>query len=190
MRDLVIATVAVLLMAGPAASEEMQALSAEGKALIQRFGGALKSELAAAMADGGPVDAISVCNVRAPEIAAAVSNDSDGWAIVRSSHKLRNPKNAPDAYTAQSIEAFLKRAESGEPATDIVKAEILEEDGQRVFRMVKAIPTGTVCLNCHGGDEVTPEVVAALEELYPNDEARGFKEGDIRGVFSLRKSLY
>ena len=122
------------------------------------------------------------------EIAEAVSQDT-GWMISRSSHKLRNPKNAPDAYTAAAIEEFLARQNAGEAAADLAKAEIVEAEGGQVFRMVKAIPTGELCLNCHGGTEVKPEVVEALAELYPEDQARGFKVGEMRGVFTLQKPL-
>jgi hypothetical protein len=53
---------------------------------------------------------------------------------------------------------------------------------------MKAIPTAKVCLACHGS-AITPEVTAALDEAYPQDQARGYAEGDIRGAFSLSKPL-
>lgn len=176
------------LAAGPVAAQDKKALMAEGKALMQEFGGALKSELQAAIEEGGPVKAIEVCNLRAPEIAESVSRDT-GWMISRSSHKLRNPENAPDPYTAAAIEEFLARQAAGESPADLAKAEIVEEAGGRLFRMVKAIPTGALCLNCHGGAEVKAEVVEALAKLYPEDQARGFKVGEMRGVFTLKRAL-
>ena len=66
---------------------------------------------------------------------------------------------------------------------------IVEEDGQKVFRFVKAIPTAQPCLNCHGGDDVKVEVVEKLAELYPEDTARGFSVDQMRGVFTLSKTL-
>src|SRR6056297_2963047 len=149
-------------MTAAALAQDIDALSAEGRAMIQEFGGALKSELLAAVEAGGPAHAVSVCNLRAPEIAAE---------------------------TAAAIEAFLERAAAGEPVADLARAGMVEEGDARVFRMVKAIPTGALCLNCHGGSEVKPDVEAALSDLYPEDEARGFAEGDMRGVFTLRKVL-
>lgn len=174
------------LAAGSASATDMSALVNEGKSLMAAFGGALKAELTAAVEAGGPVNAIGVCNEVAQSMAAEASAES-GWTIARSSHLLRNPENAPDAYTAAAIEDFLARQAAGEPAADLVRAEIVEEDGQQVFRMVKAIATGGACLGCHGGDQVSPEVVAKLAELYPNDEARGFSEGEMRGVFTLSR---
>lgn len=171
-----------------AADDEMTALVGEAKGLMQEFGGALKAELSAAIKAGGPVNAIGVCNEVAPEIAASVSAGS-GWTVGRSSHRLRNPDNAPDAFTAAAIAEFLEREAAGESPDDLVKAAIVEEDGQRVFHMVKAIPTGDLCVNCHGGDEVKPEVEAKLTQLYPDDAARGFAAGQMRGVFTLSKVL-
>lgn len=171
-----------------AADDEMTALVDEAKGLMGSFGGTLKDELMAAVKAGGPVNAIGVCNEVAPEIAASVSEGS-GWNVGRSSHRLRNPDNAPDAFTAAAIAEFLEREAAGEKPDDLAKAAIVEEDGKQVFHIVKAIPTGDLCVNCHGGDEVTAEVEAKLAQLYPDDEARGFSVGQMRGVFTLSKVL-
>jgi hypothetical protein len=50
-----------------------------------------------------------------------------------------------------------------------------------------SIPT---CLNCHGevGKDVKAEDYKVLKSLYPNDVAVGYKEGDLRGMFSIRFS--
>jgi hypothetical protein len=185
---LISATLAVGLIAGSASAGEMEDLVAEGKGLVQQFGGALKTELLAAVEAGGPVNAINVCNLQAPAMATSMS-EASGWSIGRSSHLLRNPANAPDEFTATAIEEFLARQVAGESAADLAKAAIVEENGQRVFRLVKAIPTGGLCLNCHGGDNVKPIIVDRLAELYPEDMARGFSEGEMRGVFTLSKQL-
>lgn len=181
---------AMALAAAPAqaADEDMTALMGEAGGLIKVFAETLQGELKAGMQAGGPVNAISVCNEKAPEIAINAPSDPS-WTIGRSSHKLRNPDNAPDAYLAAVIDEFVAREAAGEAAADLVKAEIVEENGSRVFRMVKAIPTGETCVNCHGGDEVKADVVEKLAELYPNDAARGFQQGQMRGVFTVIKAL-
>jgi hypothetical protein len=189
MKSPMMAAATLLLCASVAHAQDKAALAKEGKALIGQFAGALKAELTGAIEAGGAVTAVNVCHTRAPEIAASVSGASEGWVIARSSHKLRNPSNAPDAFTEAAIAEFLARQEAGAAAEDLVTTEIVEEGGDKVFRMVKAIPTGALCLSCHGGAEVAPDVEAALARLYPQDEARGFREGEMRGVFTLRKRL-
>ncbi len=178
----------LLLLGGPVLADEKQALAQEGKQVIGAFAGALKKELVGAMKTGGPRHAITVCNVKAPAIASQVSLDT-GWMVARSSHKLRNSNNKSDDFTRSAIEEFLKRQASGEKAVDMAKVGIIEEDGKKVFRMVKAIPTGEVCLNCHGAGEVKSDTEEALAALYPDDQARGFKVGEMRGVFTLQKVL-
>lgn len=187
-RSILAASLLAAITTTAALAEDVQSLSAEGADLIKQFGGSLKAELQAAIKSGGPANGISVCNTRAPAITLSVSEQSDGWTIARSSHRLRNPNNAPDEYTSAIIADFLARAEAGEPVAELARAEIVDQDGQRVFRMTKAIPTGKVCVTCHGGT-VPAEVEASLAEYYPDDQARGFKEGDMRGVFTLRKLL-
>jgi hypothetical protein len=179
---------AVLLLAGPAAGDEVAAIKDEAKGLIKQFAGELKGELVSALDSGGPLNAIGVCNVKAPQIADELSRAA-GWTVARSSHKLRNPANEADDFTAAAIADFLERQANGEQPDTMVKAGILEEDGTKVFRLVKAIPTGEVCLACHGAESVAPEVEAALAELYPEDRARGFQVGEMRGVFTLKKVL-
>lgn len=188
MKNIAITTTLAVLMGMAAQAQDMGALKAEGKQVIMQLGGSLKKELKAAVKSQGAPHALAVCNGRAPEITEKVTLES-GWSISRSSHKLRNPANAPDPYTAAAIEEFLARVANGEDVKTMAKAEIIEKNGVKTFRMVKAIPTGKQCLACHGGAEVSEAVEARLKELYPQDMARGFKVGDMRGVFTLMKTL-
>ncbi len=182
----IIACISAFAAAPAMAKADMAALAKEGKGVMMKFGKTLKGELQAAVKAKGFGHAVEVCSVKAPEIAEKISA-SEGWSVARSSHKLRNPHNAPDAFTAAVIKDFLARQARGEDPKAMVKTAIVEEDGKKVFRMVKAIPTGKLCLNCHGGAEVKPGVEAVLKEHYPEDKARGFKIGEMRGVFTLKK---
>ena len=58
------------LVATAAIAEDLDALIGESRAAIKGFGMSLKGELVAAMEAGGPINAIGVCNVVAPGIAA------------------------------------------------------------------------------------------------------------------------
>lgn len=176
-------TLAAALAAAPAFAQDADPRKQEAAAIVQAFFGELKGELEAGMAQGGPVNAIAVCNEKAPGIAAAHAART-GWTVGRTSLKLRNAKNAPDAWERKVLEEFEARKAAGEKPDTLVKAEVV--DGR--YRFMKAIPTGNVCLNCHGG-EIKPEVEAKLKALYPQDAATGFRVNDLRGAFTLsRKS--
>ena len=87
------------------------------------------------------------------------------------------------------LERFEKRKAAGEDVTALEYHEVTEAGGKRTFRWMKAIPTAEVCLACHGGDNVAPAVEAKLADLYPQDQARGFQVGDIRGAFSVTQPM-
>jgi hypothetical protein len=59
-----------------------------------------------------------------------------------------------------------------------------------VQRYAQAILMGAPCLTCHGAVETqAPELRLALQAAYPGDEAVGYREGELRGAFSLARQL-
>ncbi|MGB0723566.1 MAG: Tll0287-like domain-containing protein, partial [Gammaproteobacteria bacterium] len=151
------------------------------------FFGDLKGALVAAIQAGGPVNALNVCNAQAPAITAAHSKPD--LQLARTSLKLRNPANAPDAWEKSVLEKFEARKAAGEDPMKMEYHEVVEMDGKQVFRYMKAIPTAAKpCLACHG-EKVAPGVEEKLKQLYPADQARGYKAGDIRGAFTIKQPM-
>jgi hypothetical protein len=184
----VICSAVLIALAAPARAEAPPPeLKAKAVELIQDYSGKLKGALGSALETGGAEGALEVCNKQAPAIAAEASKAS-GWSIARTSLKPRNAGSAPDAYERKVMEVFAERIAKGEKAADLGSAEVLTENGVKTFRFVKAIPTGQVCLTCHG-ETIAPELQQKITALYPQDQATGFREGDMRGVFTLKKVL-
>ena len=182
-----VALVATLTTASVVQAMDANALKGDAVTVVKSFGGPLKMALQEGMKNGGPVNAISVCNEKAPEIAAAAAAKS-GWSVGRTSLKLRNPHNEPDAWELKVLNQFEARKTAGEKPDAIAYGEVVDMDGKKQFRFMKAIGTADVCLSCHGSD-IKPDVAAKLDGLYPGDQARGFSKGDIRGAFTLKKEL-
>lgn len=159
----------------------------EANALIQQFASSLKAELVSAIKAGGPTNAIAVCQDKAPAIANSLSETSE-WEIGRTSLKTRNPDNDPDAWETSVLKQFESRKAAGNPVAGMSYAEVVESNGQEVYRYMKAIPTQEVCLTCHGTD-IDPKLADTIDAAYPEDEARGYSAGDIRGAFTLTKPL-
>lgn len=190
MNKPLLAAITLALAAGTVVSHADDTLNepSEARALIKDFATTLKGELKTALADGGPVNAVQVCKEKAPAIAADLSDRSD-WEIGRTSLKTRNGAlNAPDAWEAEVLEQFESRQRNGESPMGMTYAEVVETDDGKVYRHMQAIPTGQVCLACHGTD-ITPELAEAIDAAYPEDQARGYEEGDIRGAFTLSKPM-
>ena len=178
----------MLAAASPAQAQDLEDRIAASRAVVKEFAGALRHELTQALAGGAPSQAISVCRMAAPAIGADQTGRT-GWQVGRTSLRVRNPDNAPDAWETATLESFEARKAAGEDVKRLEHSEIVvAEDGQQSFRYMKAIPTGELCLTCHGSD-ISPDVQATLNELYPDDRATGFAAGDIRGAFTIMQPM-
>lgn len=186
-RFLIITLLSALPLSQVVADSHLKQHAASSKKVVKEFMGQLKGELQGAMKAGGPVNAINVCKDRAPDIAKSLS-EKYGWDIGRTSLKTRNPKNAPDAWELKVLNQFEARKAAGEDVKPMAYFAAVEEKGKKSFRFMKAIPTGEVCLKCHGTN-IDPKVVAKLDSAYPEDKARGFKLGDIRGAFTITQPM-
>ena len=149
------------------------ALLSKSRALTAEYATQLQAALQEALSAGGPVAAIAVCKEQAPQIESVLSQTHSA-NIRRTSLRYRNPANAPDDWEAAVLELFA--------TTD--QREFFEETDSGEVHFMKAITTGAVCIACHG-QELAPEIEQALNESYPNDLARGYSPGDIRGGFSV-----
>lgn len=146
----------------------------------------LKITLQSALAKGGFTKGVSACHSEAPTLTKAFAEA--GWEIGRTSLKVRNPSNAPDNWETKVLNEFEQDKNKGASFNQLVHSEIVEENGQRVFRFMKAIPTKAMCLTCHGS-RIGPSLSAKLKWKYPNDKAVDYRVDDIRGAFTLTKKL-
>ncbi len=169
------------------AADDLEEHAASSRALIKQFGASLQNELQTALAEKGPEHALGVCQIAAPEIAYRQAEQS-GWTVARTSLRARNPANEPDLWEETVLDEFEVRIMGGEPVETIEFFEIVEKDGQDVFRYMKAIPTGEVCLTCHGA-EIAPSVQQVIADIYPDDQATDFFVGDLRGAFTITQPL-
>ena len=101
--------------------------------------------------------------------------------IKRASDKNRNPNNT----TNKKELAFMDIAK-----TKLLNGETIEPEYQKSGDMVTAyipIMTKAICLNCHGKpSNMKPEVVAKIKELYPQDKAINYEDGELRGIWVVR----
>ena len=186
-----LASVSACILVTPVQAEtDTAALEQEARGKIKTFASSLQAALKAGIATGGLGAGIAVCNDEADALAEAAS--TDGWVVARTSLKTRNPANAADEWE----QAQLAQLEAGKaawlasekPLQALSTSEIVATAEGEVFRYMQVIPTGDVCLKCHGS-ELSAEVTEKLQALYPEDQAVGYSLGDIRGAFTLQKPL-
>lgn len=172
--------------AGQSSKTETEANLSAAKTAIQAFATSLQAELKAAMQAGGPVAGVAVCNTKAMAITREAAQA--GMELSRVSLRNRNPLNAPNDWQTVVLQDFERHKLAGKDVSGLSWSETVEIDGGTEFRFMKAIPTGEVCLKCHG-TTLAPGVDAVLADLYPQDKATGFKQGDIRGAFVAVRKL-
>lgn len=138
--------------------------------------------------------AVEVCKLEAPAIAKEAMSlaESKGVEIEgrryqvslgRSSHKLRNPKNAPKEWMQDYIKAFQGRADFV-PEKEAVAFKISKTS----VGYLEPIALGPICMTCHG-DTIDSELESFISEKYPEDQAIGFSPGEFRGVFWVKFEL-
>lgn len=173
--------VALGCLALDAVAADEAELVAEARSRASAFASDLQATLKAAIQAGGLTQGIEVCKTAAP--ALADQHSVEGWSIGRTSMRVRNPGNVPDAWQAEQLEMMaVAPLQDGRPMS---VWRTTEYQGQPRFEYMQAIPTGEVCLKCHGSN-LAEEVQQTVNALYPEDQATGFELGDLRGAFVVR----
>lgn len=172
----------------PLSAEEQQLLI-ETRNAVAGMPVKLMETLQQEITKGDFVSAIHACKDKAPAMAKAAS-EKTGWHIRRVSERNRNPAAIPDAWETQALQEFAERAHNGEALSSLEKGEIVTTDGQRTYRYMKALPTQPLCLACHGdSSQISADIRATLEKLYPDDKATGYGLNQIRGGLTVIRPL-
>lgn len=166
--------------------EESDRVRAIAKPVAQTLLTTIRQELTRALAKGGPADAIAVCQIQAPALTQQVRDQSRPsgtiFSLKRTSNRVRNPMDAPDAVERQALQIYLEaeaRHESLPP--DLLQKVVTE--GKTTYRYYQPIRVAALCLSCHGDPAtLSSGVKTLLRERYPQDQAVGYKDGDFRGL--------
>ncbi|MGF1557849.1 MAG: DUF3365 domain-containing protein [Flavobacteriaceae bacterium] len=138
----------------------------------------LGKNLLKALGEKGTIGAIEFCNTRALPLTDSISV-MNNVVIKRVSDKPRNPENKANNEELDYITYFKKLAIAGKEAKPIVKRENDE------VHFYYPITTNAMCLQCHGKpvEQVTPETLSTLKNLYPKDQAVGYDTNEVRGIW-------
>lgn len=144
----------------------------------------LVSTLQKAIEENGVPGAIDFCNQQAVPIIAEISKKYQ-VEIRRVSNSYRNPADQPNEEEKPLLEAYEYNAESGVNSDPNIQKF---QSGEVLLYTKPILISSALCMNCHGepGKEISKETQQKLAQLYPNDKATGHKEGDLRGMWSVR----
>lgn len=152
-----------------------------GKEIADTIGSTLKQNLQKAMKEGGPVNAVQFCNLEAMPLTNSYSAKYN-TEVKRVSDRNRNPQNAANEKELAVLADYNSQLAAGEPLSPKVA---IDADGRKHF--YAPIFTGGLCLTCHGNPKsIQPELLTAIDSLYPNDKARNYTVSELRGIWSIK----
>lgn len=166
----------------PLTPAQQTAAIARGKAIAAETFGLLSSNLQSALGSGGVSNALPFCSLAASPLTASVAT-RHGVALRRITHKPRNPKARASETERTVLDGFRSALVPGQPPPPLATNLL---PGQATF-FAPIVLTNALCLNCHGepGKDISAENLAIIRRHYPQDEATGFKLGDLRGAWRI-----
>lgn len=157
--------------------KEVATYTVKGKKIGQVTMQKLGSNLMQQMKLGGVQQAIPFCNISANPLTEEISKKHN-VTIKRTSHKLRNTANKPNKAEETILKQYINSIANGEQLKPIVSKG---KNGKIHF--YAPIKMQKKCLACHGA--ISKQTDSIVKSLYPNDEAIGFNQSDLRGILSV-----
>jgi hypothetical protein len=154
---------------------------AKGKKIASSVFTVLSTEVMKSMQASGVAGTVAYCNEQAYPITDSLAKLYQAH-IKRTSHKVRNPRNAPDSLEAIMLEKYLTLQQKG-----LEMPPRVVQQGENVH-FFAPIVLATPCLKCHGivGETLNENDLAVIQEHYSEDKATGFADGELRGIWSIR----
>jgi hypothetical protein len=154
----------------------------EAKALASDLKTSLMKNLSEKIAKEGPVAAIPFCHANVKPIAKdAAKERMTKYEFGRTSHKLRNAANAPEPWAKKYFKDF-EGKQKGEMKLEYFVFTL--PNSKRVY--MEPLYVEAKCLLCHGNN-VSKQIKEKIHELYPKDQATGFKLGEFRGFIWVKE---
>ncbi len=105
--------------------------------------------------------------------------NDNGYRFNNVSDRPRNPANRADQFELEAMAYF-----RANPRVEERMLPIQDDGGRRWFHYTAPIWIEDYCLKCHGEETDAPE---SIRSQY--SESYGYKEGDLRGVMSIKLPL-
>jgi hypothetical protein len=165
---------------------EAAEIRAIGERAISRIAYSLVSEVTVAVGKQGAAAALVECHLKYIPISGRVIEDMPRiTALKRTSLRLRNPANAPDAADELALRKVARELDAGNPPR-LVLQRVQLAGGANEWRVYRPLAVTTACLACHGTTEsIADDVRAELKWRFPNDAATGYSTGEWRGLIRV-----
>lgn len=159
-----------------------------GQRTIDQAGNALLGEVRRVMADTTPALAVGRLHLKDYKLPATAPGKPTVIELRRTSLRVRNPANSPDAADRAALEHIQKQLEHGDPVDNVLVQRVTLPGMAPEWRVYRPLGTLKQCLDCHGRPEaLAPGVAETLQVFFPTDNAIDYQNGEWRGL--IRVSL-
>lgn len=161
--------------------KELEKYRTIGSEIAQETQKSLATNLMKNMKSGGVEAAIPFCNSMANPLTSEMEIKY-GAKIKRVSSKTRNANNAPSQHEIEIIDQYNDSMNSNKSLDPIVEVNVNDE-----VQFYSPIIVEKKCLKCHGAleNDLTKETDSLIKSFYPDDKAIGYREGQLRGIWSI-----
>lgn len=159
---------------------EQPTVKERGMLMAQTTKAELGKNLMGQLQKNGVIAALDFCNLQAMPITDSMATIHKAQ-IKRVTDKPRNPNNRANATELRYLETFKKQIAVGGEVTSITV-----QMGDKT-EFYYPIVTNSMCLKCHGTPKKELETLTLqkIQALYPTDEAIGYGENEVRGIWSV-----
>lgn len=153
-----------------------------GNSIVLTTKKTLGKNLKHALQNGGIENAIAFCNLNAMPLVDSL-NKRFGAEIRRASLKPRNPNNVPNDLEKELLEAYAYQWKD----SILLQTNVQALEGNKYLFTSPIFVDNALCLACHGtyDNGLLKKSDDFIKSKYPDDQATGYRNGDLRGIWSI-----
>lgn len=157
-----------------------------GERTIDQMGNALILEVRRVLGKSSPALAVGMLHLKDYQLPLPSPGQLAVTAIRRTSVRVRNPANSPDAADQAALDLIMEQLQNGDPVSRVLVQSVSLPGQPLEWRVYRPLVTMQLCLECHGKDTaLAPGVADTLKVFYPTDQAVDYKTGEWRGLIRV-----
>lgn len=157
-----------------------------GERTIDQAGNAMIGEVRRVLATTTPALAIGKLHLKDYKLPLARPGQPVVTAFRRTSLRVRNPANSPDAADLAALELIQGQLERGDDVAKVLVQRVSLPGQPSEWRVYRPLAILQQCMECHGKDAaLAPGVTDTLKVFYPADNAVNYKPGEWRGLIRV-----
>jgi hypothetical protein len=165
-------------------------LRPSGTRLTDTIGGSLMREVERTLSTVGLDAGMELMHLKRLGIPAPMAGRPNVVSFKLTSYRVRNPRNAPDAAELVALDYVRTKLREGEGSSRALIQRIEQPGAPDEWRVYRPFIITPQCLLCHGpAESLQPQIRAALERHFPEDQAVNYGAYEWRGLIRITYQL-